>query len=454
MERWSTQVHSLGYYYNVSMTARYTSPPGQRLTRQILFNALEAVIRVYAPLGLTILDENTAKPRFARLKSIDLDQAVTFIKLSGQSEEAQQEEFDQIFAKQHSMSFHRLGELPVWRILVIEPEKYDATARGVDVSFVYHHAIGDGASGQTFHMALLKALDSPPSTVGEMQTPYVITPPPLQLLGPLETLVPLPLTLIYLLRTMWTRVWFPPTPSPTFWCGTPIHVTPGGLKTTFRTITFPAHIVTPLLAACRAEKTTVTALLQILIAARFFAALPEKSTSTLASTIAVNLRRAMPESVTDETMGVFVCSSSSKHSRAAFERMSIWELARGCRKQLESRVRAGTRNADVGLLRHVGDFEKHFRGRIGKPHEYSFEISNLGVFKGKGAGGWDIPTRVVFSQSANVASCPVDFSVISVKGGDLVVAISFQEGGLEPELMKRVVDGLKSEVEKIAGVGI
>lgn len=450
-------MHSLGYYYNVSMTARYTSPPGQRLTRQVLFSALEAVIGVQAPLGLTILDEDTAQPRFARLRSIDLDQAVSFIRLAGQSEEAQQEEFDQIFAKQHSMSFRRLGQLPVWRVLVIEPEKYDATARGVDVSFVYHHAIGDGGSGQAFHMALLKALDDLPpaaaATAGEMQTPYVITPPPLPLLGPLETLVPLPLSFTYLLRTLWTRAWFPRTPPPTFWCGAPIHIARSGLKTTFRTLSFPAHTVAPVLAACRAEKTTVTALLQVLIARCFFGALPAESTSALSSSIAVNLRRFMPAPVTDETMGVFVCSVSSKHSRAAFGRTSVWELARGCRKELESRVRAGTRNADVGVLRHLSDFEAHFRGRLGKRHEFSFEISNLGVFKGRGAGAgrWNIPTRVVFSQSANVASCPVDFSVISVKGGDLVIALSFQEGGAEPELMRRVLDGLKSEVERIAG---
>lgn len=452
MERWSTQVHNLRFYYNVAVTARYTSPPGQRLTRPVLLSALEAVIHIHAPLGLTILDEDTPKPRFARLKSINLDQAVSFIQLLSPEEEAQQQEFDEIIAEQHSSSFHNLGQLPVWRVLVIEPEKYDS-ARGIDVAFVYHHGIGDGATGQAFHMALLKALDSLPPTVEEMQTPYIITPPALQLLDPLETLVALPLSVPFVLRMLWTRVWFPRARPPTFWCGSPIHVGPGGLKTTFRTLSFPTQTVTRLLAACRAEKTTITALLQVLIAKSFFLALPAESATSLASSIAVNMRRFMPAPISDETMGVFVCSISANHSRATFARTSQWELARKYRGKLESRISDGTRNTDAGILKHVSDFEKYFRGRVGKRHEGSFEVSNLGVFKGTkpaGSDGWNIPSRVLFSQSANVASCPVDFSVISVKGGDLMLGISFQEGAVEHELMVRVVEILKDQVEKTA----
>lgn len=451
-ERWSTQVHSLRFYYNVAVTARYTSPPGQRLTRPVLLSALEAVIDIHAPLGLTILDEDTPKPHFARLKSINLDQAVSFIQLSSPEEEAQQQEFDGIMAEQHSSSFHNLGQLPVWRVLLIEPEKYDSE-RGVDVAFVFHHGIGDGATGQAFHIALLKALDDLPPVVEEMQTPYIITPPALPLLGPLETLVALPLSVVFILRMLWTRVWFVRPRPPTFWCGSPIHVGPGGLKTTFRTLSFPTQTVTRLLAACRAEKTTITALLQVLVAKSFFHVLPAETATSLVSSIAINMRRFMPAPVSDETMGVFVYTISASHERAAFASTSQWELARKYRGKLEARVNNGTRNADIGMLKLVSNFEKYWTSRVGKRHESSFELSNLGVFKGTkpvGADGWNIPSRVLFSQSANVASCPVDFSIISVKGGDLMLGISFQEGAVEPELMARVLETLKNELEKTA----
>lgn len=163
----------------------------------------------------------------------------------------------------------------------------------------------------------------------------------------------------------------------------------------------------------------------------------------------------MSASITDETMGVFVCSIADNHSRTKFEQTPLWDLARKYRHKLASRVDAGTRNADVGMLKHVRDFEKHFRGRLGKSHENTFEVSNLGVFKGrKSTAGWDVPARVLFSQSASVANCAVDFSVISVKGGDMALGVGYQVGTVEPELVGRLVETLKSKVEAVAaGVG-
>lgn len=163
----------------------------------------------------------------------------------------------------------------------------------------------------------------------------------------------------------------------------------------------------------------------------------------------------MSASITDETMGVFVCSIAANHSRAKFEQTPLWDLAREYRHKLASRVDAGTRNTDVGILKHVHDFEKHFRGRLGERRGNTFEVSNLGIFKGrKSAAGWDVPTRVLFSQSASVSSCAVDFSVMSVKDGDMALGVGYQVGAVEPELVGRLVEALKSEVEVIAaGVG-
>lgn len=441
----------MGFYHSVGVTARYTSPPGQRLTRPCLFRALEIVIGTHAALGLTILDEGTEKPYFARLKSIDLDQAVTFIQLSGSSEEAQQQELDQIISEYHSVRFQGLGQLPVWLVLVVEPEKHDPV-RGVDVVFIFHHAIGDGAAGQAFHMALLKALDSPPASES-LQVPHIVTPPALPLLGSLEALVPLPISYALLLRTLWTQVWFPRRRPPTFWSGTPIHLPSDGLKTTFRTIIFTPQTLAYLLSACRAEKTTITALLQVLIAKSLFSALPADSASHLASSIAIDLRRSIPATaaVTDETMGVFVCSLATNHARHTLTHTPLWELAREYRCALESRVRAGTRNVDTGMLKYVDDYEKHFRTLLGRCREKSFEVSNLGVFKGvrSRSGGWDVPARVVFSQSAGVAAPAVAFSVMSVKGGEMVVGVSYQDSAVEPELVARVLENLRGEVEEV-----
>lgn len=435
------------------MTARYASTNRQKLTRAVLFRALESVILAHASLGLTILDDDTPKAYFARLKEINLDEIVSFVQLSADSDEEQQREIDQILSEQHSTRFQELGRLPAWRVLVLEPKKHD-NLRGVDVMFIYHHGIGDGGTGQAFHMALLKALDNASPIEEEVETKSIINPPAIPLLGSLEAIIPLPLSYKFLLTMLWTRAWFPRKMPPTFWCGSPIHVSPDGLKTSYQTLVFPSTIVNKLLAACRAEKTTITALLQVLIAKSFFFVLPAGAPSPVtdvASAIAINMRRFMPEDITDETMGVFTCSTSTNHSRDDLSKSSIWDLARSYRTLLEDKLKAGTRNTDTGLLKLVPNYEKFFKSKLGERREQTFELSNLGVFKGQPGSRWNIPARMIFSQSASVAGAVCEVSVISVKGGEMCVGVSYQEGAVEKELVEKVLGVFRSEVERVSG---
>jgi hypothetical protein len=58
--------------------------------------------------------------------------------------------------------------------------------------------------------------------------------------------------------------------------------------------------------------------------------------------------------------------------------------------------------------------------------------------------------RLVFSQSANVAEAPYVFSMASVKGGDIAIALTWQEGVLEEDKAKQVMEALEGELHLIA----
>jgi len=68
----------------------------------------------------------------------------------------------------------------------------------------------------------------------------------------------------------------------------------------------------------------------------------------------------------------------------------------------------------------------------GHERDSSYEVSNLLVFDPNFPRDEEADTcnieKMVFSQPANVTGAPLTFNVISVKGGSLVFAVSWQIG--------------------------
>ncbi|KAL4913760.1 hypothetical protein BDW62DRAFT_191826 [Aspergillus aurantiobrunneus] len=88
------------------------------------------------------------------------------------------------------------------------------------------------------------------------------------------------------------------------------------------------------------------------------------------------------------------------------------------------------------LLRYLDKFRPWFLEKLGKRRDSSYEISNAVVLdpSSKSAvdddrGRWDI-VRMVFSQPANVTSCPLSFSAVTTKGGEMVLTVNWQVGVL------------------------
>lgn len=437
LEKWSTVRHNLSFYTNVAVTARYTSSASNPLTKDTIYRALGALIATHAPLGTTILGENTPHPKFARLARINLDEIVTTTRLHATTPAAELAETDEILSSQHNHKFLELGRLPPWRVIIIAPRTPDPATRGVDVAFVYHHAIGDGAAGLVFHRALLRALNTPYEA--DVEAPSVITPPEIPLAPPVEGQVSLTTSV----SRLWSQVWSRKSGAG-HWCGAAIQIP---LKNVVRTVVFPADVVSSLVTACRREETTVTGLLQAVLARAFFGVLSEEEAERLSITATVDLRRFMPGTA-EETMGVFVCSVSEVHERRAAA--DIWGVARRCKAVLQKAVEAGTKDTDTGLLKYLSGYEKYFLGKLGGRREQSIEVSNLGAFKCALGGEWGI-NRILFSQSASVSGCALEFSVVSVVGGEMCVCVSVQEGVVEEKVLADAIEAFEAALVELAG---
>ncbi|RPB09061.1 hypothetical protein P167DRAFT_511426 [Morchella conica CCBAS932] len=451
LEKWSTVRHNLSFYINVIITARYTTPTSTPLTKPTLYRALTTLLTTHPHLTTTVLNEHTPHPTFARLPTVDLNDLVTTTRLHvpTTSPAAELAELDSILSSQHNTKFHNLGRLPLWRLVLITPHTPDSAGRGVDLAFIYHHALGDGATGLAFHRALLRALNSPsPHGEGEEEVDSVVVPPELPLPPPLEGLVSLSTSM----SRMWSLLWSLKSAvvvAAGHWSGAPIQIP---LKNVIRTVVFPAGVVAGVVGACRREGTTVTALLQAVLARAFFGVLEEggEGWQTLSTTAAIDMRRFIP-GAGEDTMGVLVCSVPVVHEREATA--DVWAVAKRCGAVLRRAVEAGTKDTDTGLLKYLSDYEKYFLGKLGTRREHSIEVSNLGVLKNTSEeqGGWGI-SRAIFSQSASVTGCAVEFSVVSVAGGEMCVCVCVQEGIIEEGVLAGAVRAFEAALVELAGV--
>jgi hypothetical protein len=179
----------------------------------LIYRALDATICDHPALGAIVADEDKPVPYFVRLPVVKLKEAVEFIAVTTALDThstAGVKDLDEILEQQHNRNFkQRFGEVPYWRLIVIcEPKNVSQFI----ACFIYHHAIADGTSGLSFHRTFLSKLtsiadyraSSPISaeSAGSRDGPISIVPEK-PLLPSLESLHPLPLSVSYMLRSLW-----------------------------------------------------------------------------------------------------------------------------------------------------------------------------------------------------------------------------------------------------------
>jgi hypothetical protein len=124
-----------------------------------------------------------------------------------------------------------------------------------------------------------------------------------------------------------------------------------------------------------------------------------------------------------------------------------WNAVRACKREIDAAT-ASPKNHGLGLLRYLNDYGTWLRSRIGQERLESFEVSNIGVMD----GGLDHQSnvakvkRILFSQSSNVMGPAYVFNIATVKGGDLAIALTWQDGILNDEVAENVLVGLDTEL--------
>ena len=138
--------------------------------KQSVFAALAAVIQKHPILSAIPVSEDSASPYFARLPSINLEEAVTFI-TRFTTPSGRDVELDGILEDQHNTNFKsNYGLLPFWRLVIIT---LPGVENALTASFIFHHSLGDGTSGLIFQKDLHSFLSA---SLPSLQT-HIIIPP-------------------------------------------------------------------------------------------------------------------------------------------------------------------------------------------------------------------------------------------------------------------------------------
>lgn len=437
LEQFSSARHHLGFYHNVGISATYHS---QGLTsvnlKALIFSALASLIGKHPILSVIPVNEDSAMPYFVRLPEINLEDAVTFMARQlpmPMVEGGSDIELDNILEEQHNTNFkEHHGRLPFWRVIIlIETGVVDKFL----ASFIFHHALGDGSSGVAFHKDLLTAINTQCTVLKST----VIVPPTTDLLPTLEQALPFAV---------------PPTAAQhipnSIWTGGKI-CSPS--RSHFRSLVFPKDVSEKLIQACRANSTTLTATLPVLIAVALTNNLPA-SFDELECTIPVSLRRYLPPSspIDETSMGVWIDAFSSYYLRSNNLEFS-WDEARRSRSKITQYLEKGGREVNVAKFLKVPDMCEYFLSKIGQERSSSFNVSNLGVLAAAAGKGdqWQAG-RMVFSRTAFVAGSAIDFGVVTGADECIVLGYSWQQGVVTDELVAAVVEGVREGIESVAGV--
>jgi hypothetical protein len=429
LEQFSSARHHLGFYNSVGLSASYACHrPADH--KAAIFSALAIVIDRHPALSSIVMGEDSNEPYFARLSEINLENAVTFvtrqIPVTGSGRDV---ELDSILATQHDVSFKEThGIVPYWRLIIITPAKIE---NEFVASFIFHHSLGDGASGMVFHRGFLAALSSNPPRL----TSNIIYPINTPLLPNLEALVPLA-----------TPLHSASPGSINLWSGSKI-IPP--TQSNVHSLHFTAETTKHLLQACRLHGTTLTSTLPVLIASALFSSIPDTFQS-LECTIPVSLRRFLPEPVDESVIGVYLDAFSVYYDRPSASQFP-WSEAKRSRGLINDYLNSNGGNINVAKFKQIEDMRAFFSGRMGKERGTSFDVSNLGAMKvgHEENQGWKMG-KMLFSRSAFVSGSAIAAGVVTGADGCLSIGFCWQEGVVEMVIVGMVVEKVRIGIENIA----
>lgn len=354
--------------------------------------------------------------------------------------------------------------------------------------FTNYHSHGDGRSGlafqDSFHRGLAQYIlqaDDDKESVDPEDT--VCEPPTTPLLPPLEEGGKMTLSWGYLLSPL-LGTYLPKSvvsylglrdswlsSETDIWRGEPTRFDPENHNTGLVLLTLDCRIKDKILQQCRNNKSTFTGMLQHLIARSLTSPSGGAlTTSSFLAGVAIDMRHLFPgryspssmmNCVTGHSELVFYSLSDESSDWATNSESQFWQACQETSKSLK--VAAGTlHNQPIGLLQYLKAFRPWTESLVGKERDMSFEISNLGAFTPTGPHERSslVMEKLVFSQPAKASGSLLDFNVVSVKGGPLVLTVTWQKGvlgvgdaGEEMEFVGRVCRKLEGSLVEVAESG-
>ncbi|KAH8602374.1 hypothetical protein B0O99DRAFT_137941 [Bisporella sp. PMI_857] len=471
LERFFIHRNNLKFYNTVAVTATYTVPrsfiQAASKIEKVVYAALQHVVNKHPILGVALADRETLEPKWVRLDEIDLQRLVTIVEADPRSN------LDEVMQYGHQIPLKYTDRSPLWRIVVsVVKSQLDSESNQqffFSLGFYYHHGIGDGASGGIFHLDFHDALNSliANSTVASFKfsDSALIAIPKRPLLPTLEEKVQFPLSFWFTLKQVVNAFIYSPPANPLTWFGPPIQSSLPDQPPTVQihSISLGPAIVSNLVAKCRHEQTTITALFTVLVARKLAFMYPRHS--RFVGGIPCSLRKFSGH--TDRDIGVFLSdiminfsselevpsghiSCSSDPAVPISEDVKLWDSARMSKAWLVANT-TSTTDQTAGLLKFVkNDMPGYFLSMLGKPRKHAFEVTNIMVLDG-GAGRYDegkaMFDRIVLTASRATNAPPYLILLATAKGGDMTVTLCREDGIVSCEEGREMMSWLESQLK-------
>ncbi|KAK3299124.1 alcohol acetyltransferase-domain-containing protein [Chaetomium fimeti] len=402
----------------------------------VLETAVANVILSLPSLTLGIVGEETPKPQFIQQASINVEDHLEFIDKANTDPAARDSILLGILEDLHDRRWPDVEHRPPWKLTVLSwNTKPEDNLVVFDAVFAVHHAIADGRSTALFHAALLNELNRSSGRPTQLcgRTLNVTSGGTGKRDPPQEELVEFSKSWGFLVRTLWRELgpaslqWHQPAVP---WTGKVITREP--CQTRLRLVRAPPVAVPHILAACRANQTTLTPLIHALVLTALSRLVPAEQAVAFRSSTPIDLRSSIANSSQPQSgrnlFGVFVTAQNHVFDESTITTLregsaeEIWGVAAALRRSMKQHLDNVPRDDIMSMLGWVSNWNDYWLSKVGKPRGETWEVSNIGVMptdepgKEEADACWRIQ-RSLMSQGATVAGTAINISPFSNSNG-------------------------------------
>lgn len=429
--------------------------------------ALHHTLSKHSALSAVVELDHTP-PQIAQVDQINLPDHITTIDLPTLTdglEPCLQHVLDTL----HRHKLRHDGHRPQWQLFVL-PSTSNAESTTLLIAFACSHVLLDGISGFLFHQALLEGLnlaETGPQCDGLWTSPASLpaVPPAMDQAADFSISWP------FLLRTILAE--FLPTSfsrmlglssAKQLWHGADVRprlpADHALIPTCIELWSLPAVEMTQLLSLCRKQECRLTGVLSNLLASALSDVLRgyDQQYNNFLVEVPYNLRRCIPGSAT--VMANYPSATEiSVNTNATIGSETFWQQLRVIDGQIQ-RISQTLQDQPIALLQYVSDFDEWTLKRALNSSNASYSLSNLGIFQpGLGDGvpkseksKWQIH-EMVFSQSGDATSTPLNVNVCSSKSGRFWMSTTWWPGmlGVEDEkvFIGQVLNNLTASIKSL-----